>query len=71
MVNTISRMVVQVCLVAKKGSDPPGTRHSIASDIIYSERRGQSQKPEEVYQLIEELVPGGVLKLHPPLLPSV
>ncbi|CAO3653180.1 unnamed protein product [Cunninghamella blakesleeana] len=47
------------CLVGKKGDDPPGTRRSIASDVIYSERRGQSQKPEELYELIEELVPDG------------
>ena len=32
----------------------------VGSDVIYTERRGQSQKPEEIYQLIEELVPGGV-----------
>ena len=31
----------------------------MGSDVIYTERRGQSQKPEEIYQLIEELVPGG------------
>ena len=31
----------------------------VGSDVIYTERRGQSQKPEEIYQLIEELVPGG------------
>jgi len=31
----------------------------ICSDIIYSERRGQSQKPEEIYQYIEQLVPNG------------
>lgn len=49
----------EVCLVGKKGSDPPGISHSVGSDIIYSERRGQSQKPEEIYQLIEELVPNG------------
>ena len=35
----------------------------VGSDVIYTERRGQSQKPEEIYQLIEELVPGG----KPPL----
>ncbi|KAI8468225.1 MAG: MT-A70-domain-containing protein [Monoraphidium minutum] len=28
-------------------------------DVIISERRGQSQKPEELYDLIEALVPGG------------
>ena len=49
----------EVCLVGKKGSYSPGISHSVGSDIIYSERRGQSQKPEEIYQLIEELVPNG------------
>jgi len=29
------------------------------SDVIYSERRGQSQKPEEIYQYVEQLVPNG------------
>lgn len=53
--------VVQVCLVGRKGSDPPGACHSIASDVICSERRGQSQKPEEIYEIIEELVPNGGL----------
>ncbi|KAK3812855.1 MAG: MT-A70-domain-containing protein [Benniella sp.] len=49
----------ETCLVGKKGNDPPGCRHSIGSDVIFSERRGQSQKPEELYELIEELVPNG------------
>lgn len=50
----------EVCLVARKGADPPGTRQGgVGSDVIFSERRGQSQKPEEIYQLIEELVPNG------------
>lgn len=31
----------------------------VGSDIIFSERRGQSQKPEEIYELIESLVPNG------------
>lgn len=26
---------------------------------MYSERRGQSQKPEQVYEIIEKLVPNG------------
>ncbi|CAL8466416.1 g5952 [Coccomyxa elongata] len=49
----------EVCLVGKKGKDPPGLKGCVGSDVIYAERRGQSQKPEEIYQLIEELVPGG------------
>ncbi|KAL4457611.1 hypothetical protein ABPG75_012476 [Micractinium tetrahymenae] len=49
----------EVCLVARKGEDPPGMRSGVGSDVIYSERRGQSQKPEEIYQLIEKLVPYG------------
>ncbi len=50
----------EVCLVARKGaSDPEGTKRSVASDIIFAERRGQSQKPEEIYEIIEELVPSG------------
>ena len=32
---------------------------SKASKMIYSERRGQSQKPEEIYELVEKLVPNG------------
>ena len=31
----------------------------IASDVIYSIRRGQSQKPEEIYKYVEQLVPNG------------
>jgi N6-adenosine-specific RNA methylase IME4 len=50
---------MQVCLVGRKGSDPPGMRGGVGHDVIYSERRGQSQKPEEIYQLIEQLVPHG------------
>jgi mRNA (2'-O-methyladenosine-N6-)-methyltransferase len=28
-------------------------------DVIFSKRRGQSQKPEEMYDIIEGLVPNG------------
>ena len=48
--------------MAKRGEDPPGavsTLGTVGSDVIFSERRGQSQKPEEIYQLIEQIVPGG------------
>lgn len=49
----------ETCLVGRKGEDPPGTRHNILSDVIYATRRGQSQKPDELYAMIEELVPNG------------
>jgi len=42
-----------------QGRDPPNCRHSVCSDVIFAERRGQSQKPEEIYEMIEELVPEG------------
>jgi len=45
--------------VGRRGPAPPGCRTSVGCDVIYSERRGQSQKPEEIYHLIEELVPNG------------
>lgn len=53
----------ETCLVGWKG-DPTSQAHAqvqrnIASDVIIAERRGQSQKPEEIYHLIEELVPNG------------
>ena len=32
---------------------------NIANDVIFSERRGQSQKPNEIYDIIEQLVPNG------------
>ena len=50
----------EVCLVGLRGDPPPGWRGGLASDVIAAERRGQSQKPEEVYRIIEDLVPGGV-----------
>lgn len=31
----------------------------MGSDVIFSERRGQSQKPNEIYELIEKMVPNG------------
>lgn len=37
---------------------------SIGPDVIFSERRGQSQKPEEIYKLIEDLVPNGNPLFH-------
>ncbi|CEP14424.1 hypothetical protein [Parasitella parasitica] len=49
----------ETCLVGKKGQDPPNCSRCLSSDVICSARRGQSQKPEELYQLIEQLVPNG------------
>ncbi|ORZ06213.1 MT-A70-domain-containing protein [Absidia repens] len=49
----------ETCLVGVKGTLPPYCRRSVGSDVIYSERRGQSQKPEQIYELIEEMMPGG------------
>ena len=47
------------CLVAKRGNPPPLTNFGLESDVIYSERLGQSQKPTDIYELIERLVPNG------------
>merc|ERR1712232_667273 len=47
------------CLVGKKGKDYPYLNSNIKSDIIISQRRGQSQKPEELYNYIESLIPNG------------
>jgi len=49
----------ETCLVGKKGKDPPKMRGNIASDVIFSQRRGQSQKPTELYEIIEEMIPHG------------
>lgn len=45
------------CLVGKKGN--PIHNKNVMCDVIFSKRRGQSQKPEEIYTLIEGLVPNG------------
>ena len=49
----------EVCLVARKGNNPPGMVAGVGSDVIFAPRRGQSQKPTEIYELIEALVPNG------------
>ena len=51
------------CLVGLKGNRPESLQGNISSDVIVSQRRGQSQKPEEIYKLIETLVPDGLI--HP------
>ncbi|KAL4487546.1 hypothetical protein ABPG72_017335 [Tetrahymena utriculariae] len=48
------------CLIGVKGDVDNGRfKKNIASDVIFSERRGQSQKPEEIYQYINQLCPNG------------
>ncbi|KAI9330750.1 MT-A70-domain-containing protein [Obelidium mucronatum] len=48
----------ETCIVGFKGNvNVP--HDGVGSDVIYSERRGQSQKPTELYELIEKLVPNG------------
>lgn len=49
----------ETCLVGLKGKEPDIMVGNVASDVIYSERRGQSQKPIEIYEIIEALVPNG------------
>jgi len=46
------------CVVGKKGN-PKWNSDIKLSDVIYSRRRGQSQKPEELYELIEQGIPNG------------
>ena len=45
------------CLIGVKGN--PKSNHNVKFDIIFSMRRGQSQKPQEQYSILEDLVPNG------------
>lgn len=47
----------ETCLIGVKGN--PQFKKDVGFDVIFSKRRGQSQKPEEIYERIEELVPNG------------
>ena len=51
----------ETCFVAQKGkcSHIDSNRLGTISDVILSKRKGQSQKPEEIYEVIERLVPNG------------
>ena len=49
----------ETCLVGRKGKHPSTMVAGVKSDVIFSERRGQSQKPEEIYEYIQHLVPNG------------
>jgi len=47
------------CIIGVKGDISDKISKNIGCDVIFSERRGQSQKPEEIYQLIERMIPNG------------
>ena len=49
----------ETCLVGYKGDLGDRLKGSIDCDVIFSMRRGQSQKPEEIYDICEALVPQG------------
>ena len=49
----------ETCLVGVKGDVRNKAYFNIKSDTIFSQRRGQSQKPEEIYDIAEALVPNG------------
>ena len=49
----------ETCLIGVKGDMTAKIRRGVAKDVIFSDRRGQSQKPEEVYEYINQLVPNG------------
>ena len=47
--------------MARKGDKRhPGVHEDKILDMIFSERLGQSQKPEEIYCMVESVFPGGV-----------
>lgn len=47
------------CIVGKKNIDkmPIEVKTNLGLDIIFSRRQGQSQKPKEIYQLIQKVMP--------------
>lgn len=49
----------ETCLIGYKGNLAEKVNLKIEADVIFSMRRGQSQKPEEVYEIAESLVPKG------------
>ncbi|GJQ15220.1 hypothetical protein GpartN1_g7011.t1 [Galdieria partita] len=49
----------ETCLVGFKGVLPSHFCGNVVGDVICSERRGQSQKPDEIYEIIEQLIPHG------------
>jgi len=49
----------ETCLIGVKGDPWKRANVNVKADSIFSVRRGQSQKPDEIYELIEALIPNG------------
>lgn len=49
----------ETCLIGVKGDVRGKAFFNIKNDVIFNMRRGQSQKPEEIYDIAEALVPNG------------
>jgi len=49
----------ETCLIGAKGDITKRGVFNIKTDVIFSQRRGQSQKPEEIYDIAEALIPDG------------
>ena len=49
----------ETCLVGLKGNIPSIEGLHLAKDVILSKRQGHSEKPHEIYDIIETLVPNG------------
>ena len=53
------RHMKEICLVGLIGNPPKDAALKKAPDVILSEKRRHSQKPEEIYDIAEQLCPGG------------
>lgn len=49
----------ETCLIGIKGEPWKKACKNVKCDCLFSKRRGQSQKPNEIYDLIETLIPNG------------
>lgn len=49
----------ETCLVGIRGAPPEKTEFGVLSDVLEAMRGNQSQKPVEIYDMAEALVPGG------------
>lgn len=54
----------ETCLVGVKNEAKIQFNRNTGPDVIFSERRGQSQKPNEIYEMIEEMIPNGKLMTY-------